>query len=129
MSQSKIQIRARNYSDAPSPSCGEFSVWQGKDILHIDLDVVIRLRPDGSIFLSTREGPVSTIRSCVVSLETLQSALRELTVNRSYSVCPTCGRKEAKSLGDVISGMCPDKWAPNDPDAQKDCERFAAEPK
>jgi ribosomal protein L37AE/L43A len=40
--------------------------------------------------------------------------------------CPECGRPQAESAADIISGACPKWYAVRDQEAKEDCERVAA---
>jgi hypothetical protein len=44
-------------------------------------------------------------------------------------VCPDCGRPIAKNAGDAARGDCPKWWAIRDEMAEKDCTRYAGQPR
>lgn len=58
-----------------------FNVWKGRDVWHQQLAVQVRLEPDGSVFLSTQEGHVSTLRIATITLEKLHEVIRAITAN------------------------------------------------
>jgi len=55
-----------------------FDVWKGRDVWHKDLAVQIRLEPDGSVFLSTQEGHVSTLEVATITLEQLHADIKAI---------------------------------------------------
>lgn len=65
-----------------------FWCWKGRDVWHQDLNVQIRLDPDGSVYLSTQEGHVSTLRTASISLEQLHATIRAITAPSSSSEAP-----------------------------------------
>lgn len=54
----------------------QFRVWKGRDVWHQDISVQIRLDDDGSVFVSTQEGHVSTLRIARITLEKLHVVIR-----------------------------------------------------
>ncbi len=58
-----------------------FKVWKGRDVWHQKISVQIRLDDDGSVFLSTQEGHVSTLRIATITLEKLHALIRGITAN------------------------------------------------
>lgn len=56
-------------------------VWKGRDFWHKQLDVQVRLEPDGRIYLSTQEGHVSTLRAATITIEQLHALIRGVTAN------------------------------------------------
>jgi hypothetical protein len=59
-----------------------FCAWKGRDFWHKNISVQIRLEPDGSVFLSTQEGHVSTLRIATITIEQLHATIRSITANR-----------------------------------------------
>jgi hypothetical protein len=57
----------------------QFNVWKGIDVWHQQLGVQIRLEEDGSVFLSTQEGHVSTIRNATITIEQLHALISGIT--------------------------------------------------
>ena len=53
-----------------------FKAWKGRDVWHQNISVQIRLDDDGSVFLSTQEGHVSTLRIATITLEKLHATIR-----------------------------------------------------
>lgn len=53
-----------------------FDVYKGRDIWHKDIAVQIRLEPDGSVFLSTREQHGDTLKTAIISLEELHLLIK-----------------------------------------------------
>lgn len=58
-----------------------FDVWKGRDEWHQELHVQVRLEEDGSVFLSTQEGHVSTLRTAKITIEQLHALIRGVTAN------------------------------------------------
>ncbi len=58
-----------------------FCAWKGRDFWHKNISVQIRLEPDGSVFLSTQEGHVSTLRIATITIEELHVLIRGVTAN------------------------------------------------
>ena len=56
-------------------------VWKGRDFWHKQIDVQVRLEPDGRIYLSTQEGHVSTLRSATITVDQLHALIRGVTAN------------------------------------------------
>ena len=63
-------------------------VWKGRDFWHKDLSVQIRLDPDGSIFLATQEGHVSTLKIATITIEQLHALIRGVTANTETQTTP-----------------------------------------
>ena len=57
-----------------------FRVWKGKDVFHQDLSVQVRLEPDGSVYLSTQEGHVSTLKSKTITIEQFHQVIRNVII-------------------------------------------------
>lgn len=67
-------------------------VWKGRDFWHKQLDVQVRLEPDGRIYLSTQEGHVSTLQSATITIEQFHALIRGVTANdRSVPTPPEVG--------------------------------------
>ena len=58
-----------------------FDAWKGRDFWHKQLSVQVRLEDDGSVFLATQEGHVSTLRIATITIEQLHAAIRAITAN------------------------------------------------
>ena len=56
------------------------------------------------------------------SAETFEIQVR---YQHTDTTCPKCLRKKARSLQDVLNGLCPRMWAPHDPDAEADCKKYS----
>jgi hypothetical protein len=63
-----------------------FCAWKGWDFWHKDISVQVRLEDDGSVFLSTQEGHVSTLRSATITIEQLHTLIRGVTANAKGQV-------------------------------------------
>lgn len=63
-----------------------FKVWKGRDVWHQKISVQIRLDDDGSVFLSTQEGHVSTLRIATISLEKLHATIRGIIAENVESI-------------------------------------------
>ncbi len=59
-----------------------FNAWKGIDVWHQQLSVQIRLEEDGSVFLSTQEGHVSTIRNATITIEQLHDLISGITSHK-----------------------------------------------
>lgn len=54
-----------------------FWVWKGRDTWHRTHDVQIRLEEDGTVYLGSQEGHVSTLRSAEITIEELHVLIRK----------------------------------------------------
>ncbi len=68
-----------------------FDAWKGRDFWHKQLSVQVRLEDDGSVFLATQEGHVSTLRIATITIEQLHALIRGVTANdqTQRTGCPT----------------------------------------
>lgn len=62
-----------------------FDAWKGRDFWHKKLSVQVRLEDDGSVFLATQEGHVSTLRIATITIEQLHALIRGVTANDDLS--------------------------------------------
>lgn len=60
-----------------------FCAWKGRDFWHKNISVQVRLEDDGSVFLSTQEGHVSTLRIATITIEQLHALIRGVTANET----------------------------------------------
>lgn len=53
----------------------QFNAWKGRDVWHQNISVQIRLEDDGSVFLSTQKGHVSTLRCTRITLDKFHAVI------------------------------------------------------
>ena len=87
-------MRAKRQEPAPFVDCTEdveefrahkphnrLCVWKGRDFWNKDLSVQVRLEPDGSIYLSTQEHHISTLRTATITVKQLHALIRKVTTS------------------------------------------------
>lgn len=79
MSKSNIQCDGDDETVRVCKPYNRFDAWKGRDVWHKELSVQVRLEDDGSVFLSTQEGHVSTLRIATITFEQLHALIRLTT--------------------------------------------------
>ena len=76
-----------------------FCAWKGPDCWHKNISVQVRLEDDGSVFISTQEGHISTARSATITIEQLHALIRAVTSNSVDNLQFNVADREQKEHG------------------------------